>query len=145
MIANLLVTPASNILVTTTDTRMGKPAHLAAHPTVEMAWWMVEPAIQFRVTGQGYTIPNDDSASDFSSKMEETLKGLRATGDEAETGFWEKERKRLWKDAMSGHLRASFARPPPGKLLSECPDPKTWSETLPAESVSGFAAFLTTR
>lgn len=115
---------------------MAKPAHLAKHHTVEMAWWLAEPAIQFRVTGQGYTIPADESASDYQSQMDEVLKGLRAKDDEKDKSFWEKERKRLWKEAMSGHLRASFGRPPPGTPLSQVPDPKTWPETLPAESVS---------
>jgi hypothetical protein len=115
---------------------MAKPAHLAAHHTVEMAWWLSEPAIQFRITGQAYTIPSDESASDYDSKFGDVLSGLKAKGDEAEKGFWQKERKRLWTEAMSGHLRASFGRPPPGTPLSEVPDPSTWDESLPAESVS---------
>jgi pyridoxamine 5'-phosphate oxidase len=115
---------------------MAKPAHLAKHHTVEMAWWLADPAIQFRVTGQAYVIPSDESASDYQSQLDEVLKGLRAKGDETDKSYWEKERKRLWKEAMSGHLRASFGRPPPGTPLSEVADPKTWPETLPAESVS---------
>lgn len=135
-IANNVVTPASSILITTTDTRMAKPVHLAAHHTVEMAWWLADPAIQFRITGQAYTIPNDTSASDYDSQIKDALKGLRAKGDEEGKDFWESERKRLWKEAMSGHLRASFGRPPPGTPLSEVSDPKTWPESLKPESVS---------
>lgn len=129
------MTPASNLLITTTDTRMAKPAHLASSPTVELAWWIEATAVQFRITGHAYTLPSNPGDEGYKQAMSDALAGLKATGDEEQADFWEKERKRLWKEAMSGHLRASFGRPTPGKELKDCPDPKEWPERLDAESV----------
>ena len=129
------MTSGSNLLITTTDTRMAKPQHLSNSHTVEAAWWIDPTAVQFRITGHAYVLPTDPSDASYKSAMADALKGLQAKGDEEQAEFWEKERKRLWKEAMSGHLRASFGRPTPGKPLDECPDPKEWPERLDAESV----------
>ena len=130
------MTEESNLLITTTDTRMGKPAHLAKSHTVELAWWIDPTAVQFRITGQAYVLPTDPQDGSYDSEMSSALKGLSAKGGEAKAEYWESERKRLWKEAMSGHLRASFGRPTPGKPLDEVEDPKEWPERLDAESVS---------
>jgi hypothetical protein len=129
------VTSESNLLITTTDTRMAKPAHLSNSHTVELAWWIDPTAVQFRITGQAYVLPANPDDPEYKSSMDAALKGLQAQGGEDKADYWEKERKRLWKEAMSGHLRASFGRPTPGKDLGECPDPKEWPERLDAESV----------
>lgn len=133
MVIHRAVTPSSSLLVTTTDTRMKKPAHLAHDPHVELAWWMDPVAIQFRINGSAYTIP-PQSDEEGKSKAAEALKALGAQGDEANPEWWEKERMRLWKEAMSGHLRASFGRPTPGTPLDQCPPSSEWPERLDAES-----------
>jgi pyridoxamine 5'-phosphate oxidase len=127
------VSPSSHFLVTTTDTRMQKPNHLASHSDVEVAWWIEATNVQFRFAGQGITIasPKVEPASSVSEK----LKKLSPVGDEADPAYWEKERARLWKE-VSGHLRAGFARPAPGTPLDQADrKPEEWSESIPAESV----------
>lgn len=133
MVIHRAVTPSSSLLLTTTDTRMKKPAHLAHDPHVELAWWMDPVAIQFRINGSAYTIPPQSDA-EGKSKAAEALKALGTQGDEANPEWWEKERMRLWKEAMSGHLRASFGRPTPGTPLDQCPPSSEWPERLDAES-----------
>ncbi|KAK8847523.1 hypothetical protein IAR55_005381 [Kwoniella newhampshirensis] len=125
------VTP-SNLLLTTTDTRMSKPAHLAHSPTVELAWWIEDTNVQFRITGQAYTLPPDlSSKSDEASKI---IEGLKMEGkEEGSAEWWEKKRKELW-GGVSGHLRAGFGRPTPGKKLEEVEGSDKWPETIPAES-----------
>lgn len=108
---------------------MQKPVHLASHHDYEIAWWFLPSAVQFRISGEAYSIPIEPSGE--SSKI---LEALGATGDEADPEWWEKQRMTLWKESMSGHLRASFGRPPPGTPLDQVPPPDTWDESLPAES-----------
>ena len=123
------VTP-SGLLLTTTDTRMQKPNHLAHDPTVELAWWIEDPAIQFRITGKAYTIPTDPS------EVQGVLDKIGLDGEDAKAEFWEDKRKDLWKN-LSGHLRGSFGRPPPGKKLDEIEEkPEDWISRLDVESVS---------
>jgi hypothetical protein len=114
---------------------MQKPVHLFTHPTIEIAWWINPHGVQFRITGQAYTIPSQSSES-TKRDVEKALASLDAKGEEGDADWWEKERKRVWKESMSGHLRASFGRPPPGKPLEEISDPKEWPEQFEAESVS---------
>ncbi|WWD21614.1 hypothetical protein CI109_106100 [Kwoniella shandongensis] len=123
------VTP-SNILLTTTDTRMSKPAHLAHSPTVEIAWWIENTNVQFRITGQAYSLPLTTTAPEFPT----IIKGLGLEGkEEGNAEWWEKKRKELW-GSVSGHLRAGFGRPTPGKKLEEVEGSDKWPETIPAES-----------
>jgi hypothetical protein len=127
-----LVTP-SGLLLTTTDTRMQKPNHLKHDPAVEFAWWIEESAIQFRATGPAVTIPHE------ASSVEAELKKL-SVSPEAEDGkgdWWVEKRKEIWGKEMSGHLRGSFGRPPPGKPLSEIEEkPENWITRLDEKSVS---------
>ncbi|ORY30325.1 hypothetical protein BCR39DRAFT_494590 [Naematelia encephala] len=130
------LTPSA-LFLTTTDTRMQKPVHLRHDPTVEIAWWIVEPAVQFRITGQAYVIPPANEA-DSASKFHDILTGLGLDPDknvEGKPEWWEGQRKLLWDKAMSGHLRGSFGRPPPGTPLSEIEQkPEDWISSLPNDS-----------
>ncbi|ORX34005.1 pyridoxamine 5'-phosphate oxidase-domain-containing protein [Kockovaella imperatae] len=122
------ITP-SNLLLTTTDTRMQKPLQLGEHHQVEIAWWMEPPAVQFRLRGQAFTLPADQN------QVSKALKELGVQGEEADAKWWEEKRKSIWANDMSGHLRGSFGRPPPGKPLSEIKEkPEDWPERLDAES-----------
>ena len=113
---------------------MQKPPQLQSHPILELAWWIEPPAVQFRITGKGYPILPDPK--DCRSISAESVQALGAKGKEADLGFWKDKRMEAWKKEMSGHLRASFARPAPGTPLSEVESPDTWPEKLDAESVS---------
>ncbi|GFZ47813.1 hypothetical protein JCM24511_05560 [Saitozyma sp. JCM 24511] len=123
----------SNIFVITTDMRMQKSFHLAHNPTMEIAWWLDPAGVQFRISGKAFPFPNQ-STPEGSTRVEDALRQLRTQGEDSEPGWWEKERMRVWKEGMSGHLRASFARPPPGKPLDEVSEPDTWPTRLDAES-----------
>jgi pyridoxamine 5'-phosphate oxidase len=127
------VTP-SNIFVITTDMRMQKSSHLSHNPAMEIAWWLDPAGVQFRISGKAFPLPNQ-STPEGSTRVEDALRQLRTQGEDSDPSWWEKERKRVWKEGMSGHLRASFARPPPGKPLDEVPEPDTWPTRLDAESV----------
>jgi pyridoxamine 5'-phosphate oxidase len=112
---------------------MAKPAHLAAHPALELAWWFEQPNTQFRITGKGVTIPAPSVESKES--IEKKLKSIGAKSEEELGDWWEKERKRVW-EGVSGHLRAGFARPPPGSKLEDADrKPEDWPETIPTSSV----------
>ena len=110
---------------------MQKPHELDSHHDIELAWWIEPTAVQFRIIGKAYT---------FSADQSETTKALKAmgiTGEDGEAGWWEKKRKEVWEKEMSGHLRGSFARPQPGKPLSEIKEkPEDWPTRLDADSVS---------
>ncbi len=109
---------------------MPKAAQLASDPTFEIAWWIENTAVQFRIQGKAYVVPNHDQVSDELKKCVEKIAGK---GDEANPEWWISERKRLWKDSMSGHLRASFARPTPGTPLKDVETkPKDWVDSIPA-------------
>ncbi|WWC86778.1 uncharacterized protein L201_001657 [Kwoniella dendrophila CBS 6074] len=128
------ITPSS-LLLTTTDTRMSKPVHLKHDPTVEIAWWIESTNVQFRITGKAVTIPSSTSSN--STENSDTLDAIRLLGveglEEGTKEYWENKRKELWK-GVSGHLRAGFGRPTPGKQLDQVESSDNWPETIPAES-----------
>lgn len=125
------LTLASNIFLATTDVRMQKANQLAKEPSMEFAWWIKETNIQFRVQGRAYVVPNDlETPSD---KLKECVKQMGGQGDEADAQWWIEEKNRQW-EKMSGHLRASFARPTPGTPLKEVDrKPEDWAESIPAK------------
>jgi pyridoxamine 5'-phosphate oxidase len=124
------VTP-SGLLLTTTDVRMQKPNHLAHDPSVEIAWWILDSAIQLRITGKAYIVSADAAT---------TRKAIQAMGvqegEEGKNEWWQDMREQLWKD-LSGHLRGSFGRPTPGTPLDQVKEkPEDWIQRLDPESVS---------
>ncbi len=131
------VTPG-NVLLTTTDTRMQKPVHLASNPILEIAWWIDDSAVQFRITGEGYTVPSPDAPNghDLIDKAVKALGQDGAGGREGNPEWWEGKRREMWAKEMSGHLRGSFGRPQPGKKMSEIVEkPEDWLQRLDVESV----------
>lgn len=115
---------------------MKKYDELSQNPNVELAFWMEKTGVQFRISGKAAVLPNKPEAkSELSKILSETL---QAEGEEAEPEFWVKKRDEEFSK-MSGHLRATFARPKPGTPLSEVDSkPEDWPETIkpPGEDVS---------
>jgi len=109
---------------------MQKPNHLSHNPILELAWWIEETAVQFRLTGKGYTIPPN------SEEAKKVIEAIGLEGEEANVEFWEKKREQVWGE-FSGHLRGSFGRPPPGRKLEDVKEkPEDWTVRLDTSSVS---------
>lgn len=112
----------SHSLVATTDLRSPKVRELReVSNSASICWWMPTPNVQFRIKGTIRVIPSNEKEWDV--KREET---------------WEK---------MSGHLRATFARPnAPGSPMGDYDQGKDWEETIPAsEEVRRLEAFCNLR
>jgi pyridoxamine 5'-phosphate oxidase len=126
----------SNLLLTSTDHRMKKYDELKANPKVEVAFWMEKTGVQFRISGKAAVLPNkEENKEDLEAILKDTLE---AEGEEKEAGWWMKKRDEEF-EKMSGHLRATFARPTPGTPLSEVEKkPEDWPETIkpPGKDVS---------
>nr|ODN93658.1 hypothetical protein L204_04841 [Cryptococcus depauperatus CBS 7855] len=120
----------SNLILTSTDLRWSKPVHLNHSSTIEIAWWLRDTNTQFRITGQAFIIP----PSAESEGWDKVIEGLHLTGkEEGKKDWWCKKKDELWS-VLSGHLRASFGRPIPGRKLEEVDDSGEWPETIPAKS-----------
>lgn len=126
------LTPHSSILLFTTDTRMNKVNHLEKSPLAESSFWVDETGIQFRIAGKAYVVPSDADTSDSSrTAAEAIIQSMGAQGDERTVDWWIGERERNWREGISGHLRATFARPTPGTPLDQCNvKPEDWTETI---------------
>jgi pyridoxamine 5'-phosphate oxidase len=134
------LTPLSNLLLTSTDHRMKKYQELEENPNVELAFWMEKTGVQFRISGKAAVLPNKSTPSEKSA-LEKILKEtLHAKGSEATPEYWTQKRDEEF-EKMSGHLRATFARPPPGTPLEDLKEgekPGDWSESIkpPGDDVS---------
>lgn len=132
------LTPLSNLLLTSTDHRMKKYQELEENPNVELAFWMEKTGVQFRISGKAAVLPNKPEENSALEKiLQETL---HAKGSEATPEYWVKKRSQEF-EKMSGHLRATFARPPPGTPLQDLEEgekPGDWSESIkpPGDDVS---------
>jgi pyridoxamine 5'-phosphate oxidase len=130
------LTPESSFLIFTTDIRMKKNPELASNPKVEAAFWMEKTGVQFRIGGKAAVLPNK---ADDKAETDKILNDvLGAQGEEGKSEWWLKKRDEEFEN-MSGHLRATFARPTPGTPLSQVDKkPEDWPESLkpPAKDVS---------
>ncbi|KAJ9123478.1 hypothetical protein QFC24_003692 [Naganishia onofrii] len=131
------LTPESSFLIFTTDTRMGKCTHLASDGRCEASFWMEGSGVQFRVAGEALIVPNDADVSPSAQKALESAvqkDSVRAVGEEKKADYWIGERERNWTKGISGHLRATFARPTPGTPLDKVDrKPEDWTETMKPE------------
>jgi hypothetical protein len=102
-------------LVATTDIRSPKVRELReVSDQASICWWHPTPNTQFRIKG-----------------------AVRVIGPE-EAG-WDDKRKETW-DKMSGHLRATFARPnAPGSPMDRYEQGEEWEETIPASEEASLA------
>jgi hypothetical protein len=111
---------------------MNKVSHLESQPLAEGSFWIEETGVQFRVAGKAYVVPSDADRSDAGkTKAGEVVRALRAQGEEANVDWWIAEREKSWSEGISGHLRATFARPTPGTPLDRVErKPEEWTETI---------------
>lgn len=95
-------------LVATTDIRSPKVRELReVSDQASICWWHPTPNTQFRIKGAVRVIGPDEAG-------------------------WDEKRKETW-DKMSGHLRATFARPnAPGSPMDSYEQGQDWEETIPA-------------
>jgi hypothetical protein len=93
--------------------------------------------VQFRVAGEALIVPNDADVNPSAQKaLEEAVQkdSVRAVGEEKKADYWIGERERNWTKGISGHLRATFARPTPGTPLDKVDrNPEEWTETMKPE------------
>ncbi|KAK4058720.1 hypothetical protein OIO90_000164 [Microbotryomycetes sp. JL221] len=104
------------LLVSTTDMAMPKVEQIkssAAGPGKgspgEYVFWMSPTGDQIRVRGQIHLYDPTQSISS------QSIASLDVTKD----FDWEQFRLNVWKNKMSGHLRASYLNTPPGKPVEE--------------------------
>ncbi|KAJ9091418.1 hypothetical protein QFC19_009128 [Naganishia cerealis] len=116
---------------------MAKCAHLANDPRCEASFWFEDTGVQFRIAGEAVVVPNDADASPGARETLESAIGahrVRAVGEEGKADWWVKEREKSWSEGISGHLRATFARPTPGTPLHRVDKkPEEWTETIKPE------------
>jgi hypothetical protein len=122
---------------------MNKVSHLQSQPLAEGSFWIEETGVQFRVAGKAYVVPSDaDSSQSGREKAGDVVRSLCAQGDETNVDWWIAEREKSWSEGISGHLRATFARPKPGTPLDRVErKPAEWTETIKpkGETVSSAA------
>ncbi|CAE6367539.1 hypothetical protein RSOLAG1IB_06911 [Rhizoctonia solani AG-1 IB] len=130
--------PARPILISTTDVRSPKAHQLRSHPstkgpTAEVAWWIAEEVVQFRILARVHVLPAPSHPlhSDFSFSELSQNSGGDSGPDAPETAEdWEALRIKTFNNLVPP-LRASFARPKPGSLLENPADADKWPQTLP--------------
>ncbi|CAE6370073.1 unnamed protein product [Rhizoctonia solani] len=128
--------PAQPLLITTTDIRSPKAHQLRSHPstsgpTAEIAWWIEQAVVQFRLLVRVHVLPAPAHAlhSEFPFRELSRNIGGDSGPDAPETAEdWEALRVRTYNN-LSPPTRASFARPVPGSPLEE--NPEKWPQKLP--------------
>ncbi|CAG7853902.1 SubName: Full=Uncharacterized protein {ECO:0000313/EMBL:CCA67921.1} [Serendipita indica DSM 11827] len=120
------------ILQTTTDIRSAKTSQMRHRqnppssenkPDAEIVWWFSTPNVQFRLSCYTHLLPA--AGHPWRDAFPIDLTGRRENGVD-----WEQVRVDAF-NALSPFLRASFARPPPGSVLDDPEEAKTWPVELP--------------
>lgn len=107
--------PVLQLLITTTDIRTPKADQIFKNSSIEAVFWCEKPGEQYRLLGHATIFPG-------SSIVGPALHNSKVD--------WEAERKDVF-NSISGHLRASFARPIPGTPLGNYDEAKKWPVRLP--------------
>ena len=136
------------LLLATTDIRTPKAQQIANSPSVEIAWWLADAQEQFRICGTAYILPSPDFPSpddpltggtgklgekeredvvDAATSLRDSFSKAGLAGNNYD---WESKRVETF-EAMSGHMRASWARPVPGTTMNSYDTAKEWPESLP--------------
>lgn len=110
--------PAHPLILTTTDIRSAKVAHITHDPAVSLAWWIGGSADQFCITGAARLVsPNGNEVLGVRDAAKADCPGLAAL--DADASFdWAAKRTELY-DAVGSALRASFIGPQPGAPLED--------------------------
>ncbi|KAH7338798.1 pyridoxamine 5'-phosphate oxidase-domain-containing protein [Rhizoctonia solani] len=129
---------AQPILISTTDVRSPKVHQLRSHPskkgpTAEIAWWIAEEVVQFRIAARVHVLPAPSHA--LHSKFPFSELSRNSGGDSGPdapetTQDWEALRIRTYNN-LSPIIRASFARPVPGSPLTNPAEAEKWPQKLP--------------
>jgi pyridoxamine 5'-phosphate oxidase len=124
-------TPSLPILVTTTDIRTPKATQILSNATIETVFWVEANQEQYRIIGNASVIPTPSHP--YHAQFD-PLRGPALTALEGEGIDWEAKRMQIF-DSMSGHMKASWCRPPPGsKLEGGYEEAKKWPQKLPTFS-----------
>ncbi|KAI0789451.1 pyridoxamine 5'-phosphate oxidase-domain-containing protein [Abortiporus biennis] len=129
--------PSLPILITTTDVRSPKVTQMLSHPEIELAWWIAGSQDQFRISGTACIIPAPNHPFHIMQNIpsRSALATLTGSGEEneKEPGLydWEKKRRDVFNNDMSRHMKAGWATPTPGSVISSYDEGKSWPETLP--------------
>ncbi|KAG9101757.1 hypothetical protein FRC07_010278 [Ceratobasidium sp. 392] len=130
--------PIKPLLITTTDVRSPKVHQIRSYPdtsgpNAEVAWWLPPAQVQFRLLVIAYVLPSP-SYKELFRFPEELLSGpsdKSSSPEELNTpADWEKYRVKTF-NSIPGSIRAGFARPTPGSVLSNPDDAKKWPTELP--------------
>jgi len=127
--------PSLPLLLTTTDIRTPKTTQILPNSPIEIVFWVEATQEQYRIIGNASIIPTPSHPYyvQFDPSRGPTLVALKTEGID-----WELKRSQVF-NAMSGHMKASWCRPPPGsKLEGGYEEAKKWPHTLPqlGEAVS---------
>ncbi|KAH7911596.1 pyridoxamine 5'-phosphate oxidase-domain-containing protein [Hygrophoropsis aurantiaca] len=115
------------LLLTTTDIRTPKVSQMKSNPQVEAVFWTESTQEQFRIAGRGLLFPSSD---DTKEKCQADLSALMGAGHHDPHFDWEAKRISVF-NSLGSHMRAAWARPPPGTLLSNpTEDPKAWPQRV---------------
>ncbi|KZT22627.1 hypothetical protein NEOLEDRAFT_1137622 [Neolentinus lepideus HHB14362 ss-1] len=126
--------PSCPLLVSSTDVRTPKVIELTDNPLnassdSEICWWIDKTSEQFRITSKTYVIPSPSHP--FYAKFDwKASPGMKALVEEDKFD-WEARRREIF-ESMSGHMKASWLRPPPGSVMKGgYEESKKWEKTVP--------------
>jgi pyridoxamine 5'-phosphate oxidase len=119
------------LLLTTTDIRTPKVTQMLSNPLVEIVWWIEPTQEQFRFASRATIVPAPGTSlhPPATTSLHELCSGHFAEGEID----WEKKRVEIF-DSMSGRMKASWCRPPPGSKMPGSggyDEAKKWPRTLP--------------
>jgi pyridoxamine 5'-phosphate oxidase len=123
--------PSRPLLLTTTDIRTPKVAQILAHPRVEVCWWIEPTQEQFRLAARATLVPAPQHA--LHAPATAALPALAGGHYAAGEVDWEHERVAAF-DAMSGFMKATWLRPPPGSPMpgsGTYDEAKNWPAKIP--------------
>ncbi|KAG9109145.1 hypothetical protein FRC07_008366, partial [Ceratobasidium sp. 392] len=130
--------PIKPLLITTTDVRSPKVHQICSYPgasgpNAEVAWWLPPAQAQFRLLVRTYVLPSSPHKlhSQFPAELLSGPGDGSSSPEEPKTSAdWEKYRVKTF-NSLPAFLRAGFARPTPGSVLSNPDDAKKWPSELP--------------
>ncbi|KAB5593213.1 Transcription initiation factor TFIID subunit 2 [Ceratobasidium theobromae] len=135
------IRPSRPLLLSTSDIRTPKIHQIRSlssnkGPTAELAWWLQDTSVQFRIGARVYILPSPthELHSHFPltmfSNTDNTTDSSVGAGAPKTSKDWESLRIKTFNN-LPPFLRASFVRPTPGSLLSDTNEAAGWPETLP--------------